>query len=298
MTTIDDIPNELLFEILAFAYPYKTCNLAEYYSLNCVCKLWNYIFNTMWLYNKINKKGNYGLIINQYSSLSQLQQELCLSTQHNTIEKYYDSRLLQIFDDDSVNKITKLPYIHNFPNELLEYPERIYTKNYTNEYSNIMDHTSPIRRGLTSNGIHFLSFRIFNSYTNNTKIEFLFHEKKEPYFNIISNSFHNVYPEWTFSSSNKNEIQYLGDLGVRIKKEVYPLQSIASYLWGKSMDEVSFDYVKRLLLGLNCGIIVPRTILKRSSNPPSEIKIYVECDKNFNRIDEENSLTVPLVYLN
>jgi hypothetical protein len=297
MSIISYIPNELLFKIIAFAYPYKSCNVAEYYSLKCVCKLWNYIFTSFWLYNKIIEMGNYTLLINEYSNLQQLQQELCLFTQHNTIEKYYDYRLLQIFDDDSVNKYTKMPYIHNFPDELLEYPEKMYTEEYTNEYSNIMRHSSPIQRGFTSEGIHFLSFRIFNSCTNEIKIEFLFYEKKEPYFNRISNRFHNVYPEWTFSSTNNNEIQYLGDLGLRIKKELYSNQEISSYLWGKSMDEISFDYVKRLLLGLKCGIIVPQTVLKRGNNPPSEIQFYVECDRNFNRIDETNTLTDPLVYL-
>lgn len=298
MTTIIDIPNEVLYKILSFVYPYKSCNLAHFYSLKGVCKLWYSIFSSIWLYAKINKNGMYNLDINKYSSLTQLQQELSLATQNNTIEKYYDSRLLHIFGDDTINKFTKLPFIYKFPEELLEYPEKMHTKKYKKVYSYLMNHPSPVQRGLTVHTIHFLSFRIFNSYTNKTKIEFLFYEKKEPYFNRFSNSFHNVYPEWTFSSTNKNEIQYLGDLGLRIKKEIYPEQEIASYLWGKPMDDISFDYVKRLLLRLKCGIIVPQTILKRSSVPYSEIQFYVECDRNLNRIDETNELTDPLVYLN
>ena len=108
----------------------------------------------------------------------------------------------------------------------------------------------------------------------------------------------NVYPQWNFSSNNKNEIQYLGDTGLRIKKEICLDNGYSSYIFGKSLDVVNLDYISRLIRKEPCGLIIPKTITERNTSPPTKICFFVETDEIFNRIDEENSLTTPLIYLN
>ena len=43
----------------------------------------------------------------------------------------------------------------------------------------------------------------------------------------------NVYPQWNFSSNNKNEIQYLENTGLRIKKEICLDNGYSSYIFWK-----------------------------------------------------------------
>ena len=294
---LDQLPNELLLLIITFAYPYKTCDLFWFYSLCRISKKWYSIINSHYLYHSIIKLGNYPINSYEIQSIEDIQQITNEITQHYCIEKNYDSRILDLFNEDCVNNITKIPVFYNLPFEIIESPEKLYDNSNIKILNNLLNHSSPLLRGITNTKIHFLSFRIYDSSTKKKKIEFLFQDKKEPYFDTIRNRFMNIYPEWSFSATNKSEIQYLGDLGLRIKKEIFEKDNIASYLWGKPLDIVSLDYIKRLIIKENCGYIVPKTYIIKNNSPQSIIEFYVECDDMFNRIDEEILLTEPLVYL-
>ena len=45
MTTIHTLPNELIYKIIAHSYPYKTCDLYNFYQLRSVCRLWKDIID-------------------------------------------------------------------------------------------------------------------------------------------------------------------------------------------------------------------------------------------------------------
>ena len=300
MTTIHSLPIEILYKILAHSYPYKTCDLYNFYQLRSVCRLWKNIIDEKWLYSLINKMGNYQILFtedNTIHDITTIQSRIHDMTQFKTIEKNYDSRLLEIFGEDSINKITKIPVIYGLKQEILDYPEMLPI-NYNNLYDSLTTRSESICRGITDRNIHFMSFRIYNSIENTTHIEFLFHDKKKPYFDHIRNQFINAYPQWNFSSNNRNEIHYLGDTGLRIKKEICLDNGHSSYIFGKELDAVNIDYITRLIRKDLCGLIIPQTILTRKTTPPTEIRLYVETNEFFNRIDEETPLTAPLVYLN
>lgn len=298
MISINNLPNELLYKIIAYSYPYKTCDLHNFYQLRIICHLWKKIIEDRWLYSHINSIGNYKLPTLQEDTIITIQNRIHDMTQLHTIEKYYDSRIMQFFGDNAINKITKLPVLYGLNQEILEYSDILLTTKYKQLYNCLMTHSSSICRGITNKNIHFMSFRIYNSIENTTHIEFLFHDKREPYFDHIRNCFMNIYPQWIFSSNNKNEIHYLGDTGLRIKKEICLDNGYSSYIFGKSLDVVNLDYISRLIRKEPCGLIIPKIILERNTNPPTQLCIYVETDENINRIDEETPLTAPLVYLN
>ena len=298
MTIIHSLPIEILYKIIAHSYPYHNCDLYNFYQLRGVCRLWKNIIDQKWIYSLINKQGNYNILLQQEHDIITIQNRIHDMTQLDTIEKYYDSRIMQIFGDNSINKITKLPVLYGLKQEILEYSDIFLMKKYEKVYNYLMNHSSPICRGITNKNVHFLSFRIYNSIDNTTHIEFLYHDKKRAYFDHIRNQFMNVYPQWNFSSNNKNEIQYLGDTGLRIKKEICLDNGYSSYIFGKSLDDINLDYITRLIRKEHCGLIIPKTITERNTSPPTKICFYVETDENLNRIDEENSLTAPLVYLN
>jgi hypothetical protein len=294
---INNLPIELIIKILHYSYPYQNCDLYWFHSLSTVCKKWKSILYSKWIYYDIIQLGKYPVDDKSSLSLVDLIQTTYGFTQYYCIEQNYDSRILDIFGDDYINIITKLPVYYNLPFDIIEFPDNLMCDAYSHIYQYFLNHTSPIQRGITTNNIHYISFRIYDSYTKKKKIEFLFHEKKETYFDPIRNRFINVYPEWSFSATNKNETQYLGDLGIRVKKEVFKQDNIISYLWGKSLDIINLDYIKRLIKREYCGYIVPKCYLRKNSNPSSIIQFYVESDENFNRIDEDIFLTGPLVYL-
>lgn len=298
MTTIQDLPIEILYKILAHSYPYKTCDLYNFYQLRCVCHLWKDIIDEKWLYFLINKMGNYQIPPTEENNIIGIRNKIYDMTQLDTIEKYYDSRILEIFGEDSINKITKIPVLYGLNHEILEYTDMLLLKKYEDMYFHLMNHSSPICRGISNKNIHFMSFRIYNSIEKTTHIEFLFHDKRKPYFDHIHNQFMNVYPQWNFSSNNKNEIHYLGDTGLRIKKEICLDNGHSSYIFGKELDPVNIDYITRLIRKDLCGVIIPQTVLIRNTTPPTEVQFYVETNQSFNRIDEETPLTAPLVYLN
>ena len=298
MTTIHSLPIELLYKIIAHSYSYHNCDLYNFYKLRSVCHLWKSIIDQKWIYSLINKMGNYHILFQQGLDIITIQNRIHNMTQLHTIEKYYDSRIIQIFGDNAINKITKLPVLYGLKQEILEYSDIFLMKEYEKMYNYLMNHSSPICRGITNKNVHFLSFRIYNSIDNTTHIEFLYHDKKRPYFDHIRNQFMNVYPQWNFSSNNKNEIQYLGDTGLRIKKEICLDNGYSSYIFDKSLDVVNLDYISRLIRKEPCGLIISKTITERNTSPPTKICFFVETDEIFNRIDEENSLTAPLIYLN
>lgn len=297
MTTIYNLPHELLCKIIAHSYPYKTCDLYNFYQLRSVCHLWKDIIDEKWLYLLINKIGNYQIPPTEENDIIGIRNTIHDMTQLKTIEKNYDARILEIFGEDSINKITKLPVIYGLNQEILYYLDMLPIK-YNNLYDSLMTRSEPICRGITDKNIHFMSFRIYNSIEKTTHIEFLFHDKRKPYFDHIRNQFMNVYPQWNFSSNNKNEIHYLGDTGLRIKKEICLDNGHSSYIFGKELDAVNIDYITRLIRKDVCGVIIPQTVLIRNTTPPTEVRFYVETNESFNRIDEVTPLIASLVYLN
>ena len=56
--------------------------------------------------------GNYNILLQQEYDIITIQNRIHDMTQLDTIEKYYDSRIMQIFGDNAINKITKLPVLY------------------------------------------------------------------------------------------------------------------------------------------------------------------------------------------
>ena len=130
MTIIHNLPIEILYKIIAHSYPYHNCDLYNFYQLRGVCRLWKNIIDQKWIYSLINKMGNYNILLQQEYDIITIQNRIHDMTQLDTIEKYYDSRIMQIFGDNSINKITKLPVLYGLKQEILEYSDIFLMKKY------------------------------------------------------------------------------------------------------------------------------------------------------------------------
>ena len=86
MTTIHNLPVELLYKILAYSYPYTTCDLYRFYELRRVCHLWKEILDQKWLYLLINTIGNYNILHSLENDSILIKNRIHEYTQLNTIE--------------------------------------------------------------------------------------------------------------------------------------------------------------------------------------------------------------------
>ena len=252
---MDDLPIQLLENIIIDCFPSKECFVEEFINLKLVCKKWNNIINQKSFWLRLCSINEYDLvyILNLLKSKHSknnykysLNAEICI--QQNIIRYHTDLILYEYYDiffeDDfrylidflgGTYKFSQIQYINVSWRLLSMLYSKIYEYDFFQEFKNNM--TSNIARGLDDKNRPFIAFKYVNNYTRYIYTEIIYK---------------NDFNEWTFMGVNNSYI------GLLAKKN-------------RELSHNSHDYILRMLLKQSCGYI----FWKKNEN--QEYRLYESC---------------------
>jgi hypothetical protein len=224
---INELPYELLFKILEYLLPDKSCDIDEFKSYFLVNTKWKNIFNSDAMLIRFSKNYNFkNNFDNKFLTYYSLIHKLCF--------KYLWLKINPLLTIVSRNYIINLPVCKFTNSKCIDGLCHLESANCYRNHHEIYDYiTSTLMRGCDDLGRIYILFCYKNLTTNEYNYEFIYNKTiNEDMFLTFSGEF------------NKTYIGMMGE-----NKEYDP-----DHIYEREVNIFSHNYMKKLISEDKCGV--------------------------------------------